>query len=108
MPITYPSDLSEDSWTQFVARLLSTDAAGGKPLRGFFSTHPGQDLRSMGVSWDAYTDHDSETSIGVGQVDILIKSPVLRTMIENKLSAPSRLSPARECRTTAPPTSSSM
>ncbi len=108
MPITYPSYLSEDSWTQFVARLISADTAGGKPLRGVFSTHPGQDLPSMGRSWDAYTDHDSETSIGVGRVDILIKSPVLRIMIENKVSAPSHLSPARECRATAPPISSAL
>ena len=88
MPIIFPSDLSEDSWTQFVARLLSADTAGGKPLRDLLSTLPREGLPSMGSDWTVYTDHDRKTYIAVGQLDILMESPVLRIIIENKVSAP--------------------
>jgi hypothetical protein len=35
-----------------------------------------------------FTDLEPETYIGVGQLDILIETPVLRIIIENKVSAP--------------------
>jgi hypothetical protein len=93
MPIRYPSDLFEDSWTQFVARLLSADTAGGEPLRALLSMLPVENLPTMASDWEVCTDHDSETCIGVGQLDILIKSPALRIIIENKVSSP--LSPSQ-------------
>ena len=88
MPIVYPSDLIEDSWTQFVAKLLSSQTAGGEPLRDLLSMLPYEDLPDIGSDWAVFTDHDSETFIGVGQLDILIESPTLRIMIENKVSSP--------------------
>jgi len=88
MTIAYPSDLIEDSWTQFVARLLSADTAGGEPLRGLLSTLSTEDVPSIGSDWAVFTDHDTEALIGVGQLDILIETPVLRIIVENKVSSP--------------------
>ncbi len=88
MPITYPSDLYEDSWTQFVGKLLSADTAGGKPLRDLLSILPHGDLPDVGNEWAVFTDHDSETMIGVGQLDIFIENPAFRIIIENKVSSP--------------------
>lgn len=84
----YPSDLSEESWTQFLAALLSASCAGGKPLQDLLSMLPRTDLPSIGTDWRVFTDRDAETRIGVGQVDILIESAALRIIVENKVAAP--------------------